>query len=215
MADTKISALTAASAALGADEIPVNEAGTTKKLTVAQLAAYPGNGGIYNANVPASAQSVSGNAQTYLTGSALSIPAGLQVSSIYRCKFYATKTAAGTGAPAINVYFGTNGTTADTARATITLSAQTAAIDTAEIEVEAVFRSVGSGTSAIIVATAKLSHALAATGFSTSNNGLAIATSGAGFDSTVANSKIGVGVNPGASAAWSVSKVVAELRNVT
>lgn len=37
MADVKISALTAASAALGADEIPVNEAGTTKKLTVTQL----------------------------------------------------------------------------------------------------------------------------------------------------------------------------------
>ncbi len=40
MPDTKISALTAAASALAADEIPVNEAGTTKKLTVEQLAAY-------------------------------------------------------------------------------------------------------------------------------------------------------------------------------
>lgn len=37
MADTKISALTAASAAADANEIPINEAGTTKKLTVAQI----------------------------------------------------------------------------------------------------------------------------------------------------------------------------------
>jgi hypothetical protein len=35
--DTKISALTAASAAAGANELVINEAGTSKKLTVAQL----------------------------------------------------------------------------------------------------------------------------------------------------------------------------------
>lgn len=42
MADAKISALTAASAALGADEIAINEAGTSKKLTVDQIDAYIG-----------------------------------------------------------------------------------------------------------------------------------------------------------------------------
>jgi hypothetical protein len=36
MADTKISALTAASAAAGTNEIPINEAGTTKKITLTQ-----------------------------------------------------------------------------------------------------------------------------------------------------------------------------------
>jgi hypothetical protein len=40
MADTKISALTAASAAAGANEIPINEAGASKKLTVTQLATF-------------------------------------------------------------------------------------------------------------------------------------------------------------------------------
>ncbi len=39
MSDTKISALPAASAALGADELPINEAGASKKLTVAQIQA--------------------------------------------------------------------------------------------------------------------------------------------------------------------------------
>lgn len=37
MADTKISALPAASAAAGANELPINEAGTTKKLTLEQI----------------------------------------------------------------------------------------------------------------------------------------------------------------------------------
>jgi hypothetical protein len=36
-ADTKISALTAAASALGADEFPVNEAGTSKKVTLTQV----------------------------------------------------------------------------------------------------------------------------------------------------------------------------------
>ena len=39
MADSKISALTAATSALGADELPINEAGTSKKLTVRLLLA--------------------------------------------------------------------------------------------------------------------------------------------------------------------------------
>lgn len=40
MADTKISALSAASAAAAANELAINEAGTSKKLTIAQIADY-------------------------------------------------------------------------------------------------------------------------------------------------------------------------------
>ena len=40
MADTKISALTAASAGAAANEFAINEAGTSKKLTLAQIEAY-------------------------------------------------------------------------------------------------------------------------------------------------------------------------------
>jgi hypothetical protein len=42
VADTKISALTAATAAAGANELPINEAGTTKKLTVDNIRDYCG-----------------------------------------------------------------------------------------------------------------------------------------------------------------------------
>ena len=41
MADTKVSALTAASAAADTDEIPVNQGGTSKKVTRAQLFTAP------------------------------------------------------------------------------------------------------------------------------------------------------------------------------
>lgn len=40
MADTKISDLTAVGTPAGTDEIPVNQAGTSKKLTLAQVASY-------------------------------------------------------------------------------------------------------------------------------------------------------------------------------
>lgn len=40
MADTKISALTAATAAAAANELPINEAGASKKLTIAQVQEY-------------------------------------------------------------------------------------------------------------------------------------------------------------------------------
>lgn len=43
MSDTKISALPAASAVLAADECAVNEAGTSKKVTAAQVATYVGS----------------------------------------------------------------------------------------------------------------------------------------------------------------------------
>ncbi len=212
MADTKISALAAATTAAGTDAFAVVQGGVSKQMTMAQLAAYPGAGGLYNANVPATALTPFAT-DTYLTGSAISIPAGLQANSIYRCLFYATKTAAGVATPIVSIRFGMAGSTADTARCTLTFAAQTAAIDTGLFELTAIFRTVGASTSAVIVAIGKISHALAATGFSTGNNGLTLATS-AGFDSTVATSKIGVSVNGGTSAAWSVSAVQAELRNV-
>lgn len=47
MADTKVSALTAATVAATSNELPINEAGTSKKLTVMQVLAAgrfaPGN----------------------------------------------------------------------------------------------------------------------------------------------------------------------------
>lgn len=49
MADTKISALTGASAAAGANELPINEAGTSKKLTVTQIQTFVNNAPVFAA----------------------------------------------------------------------------------------------------------------------------------------------------------------------
>jgi hypothetical protein len=48
VADTKISGLTAAAAALAADELAVNEAGTSKKVTLAQIGAVVSTLGSYS-----------------------------------------------------------------------------------------------------------------------------------------------------------------------
>lgn len=133
---------------------------------------------------------------------------------MYRCKFSVSKTAAGVVAPVINVRFGTAGSTADSSRATLTFAAQTAVVDTGFIEVFVTFRTVGSGTAAILEAVGTITHTLTATGLSTAATSIAITTTGTGFDSTVANSILGISVNGGTSAAWTIALVQAELYNL-
>ena len=139
---------------------------------------------------------------TYLAGSAISMPAGGPVAStVYHCVFDMVKTAAGTATAIVNVRFGTAGTTADTAILTFTFAAGTAVADTGKFELWAVFRTVGSGTSAVVTGTIGCSHALAATGLiSTGASGYGqFTTVSSGFNSTVAGSIIGVSFNGGTS----------------
>jgi hypothetical protein len=151
---------------------------------------------------------------TYLTGSSIAIPnSSLTAGARYKCIFNVTKTGAGTATPIIQVRIGTAGTTADTSRVTLTHSAQTAVIDEGTFEVYVTFRTVGSGTTAVIQAMSRLNHRLSITGLSTGVGEAKVGTS-AGFDSTVSNSIIGISVNGGASAAWTVNLVQAELNNL-
>lgn len=80
MADTKISALTAASAAADANEIPINEAGTTKKLTVAQIIT----------RALASLKASAANAKDTTNVSTLLTPANLLDVGAVRVLWYAT-----------------------------------------------------------------------------------------------------------------------------
>lgn len=72
MADTKVSALTAATAAAAANEIPINEAGTSKKLTVSLLRDFLGD---HKAHL-ASDHSVSTVAPTKVTSLDTTLVAG-------------------------------------------------------------------------------------------------------------------------------------------
>lgn len=210
MADTKISALTAVTTPAGTDEIPVNQGGTSKKLTLTQVNAYA---------EPVSAASVANQvvatSDTYIAGSGLTIvPSRLQAGTFYRCKLNIVKTGAGLAAPVISVRLGTLGTTGDTARNTLTLAAQTAVIDEGELEIMTNFRSVGSGTAAVIVSHSKLSHRLATTGLSVTATNSFVLSTGTAFDSTTVT-KMGLSINPGASSSWTVSLVQADLLNIT
>jgi hypothetical protein len=146
---------------------------------------------------------------TYLAGSALALPAGLiRATTGMYWVFDVVKTAAGTAAPTVIIRYGTAGAIGDTARVTFTFGAQTAAVDRGVIEVWANFRTVGSGTSAVLAGTAALKHQLATTGLNNTTTGYqTLAVTSSGFDSTPAGSYAGLSVNGGASAAWTVTVV--------
>jgi len=141
-------------------------------------------------------------ADTYLSGSNIVIPVAGDwlVNMTYYCQFDMTKTANGTATFIITIRMGTAGTTSDTAIQTITFAAGTAAIDEGIFEVYATFKSVGSGTSAVLVSSAKCSHHLAATGLvSTGASGTGIIkNTSSGFNSTTPTT-IGLSINGGAS----------------
>lgn len=208
--------LTGATLASG-DVVPVidvsnttdNASGSQAKTTIADLNTRLGP--VYNASVTNQTGFAS---DTYLVGSEVAIPASrLQAKSIYRCTFNAVKTGAGTATPIINLRFGTGAATTDTSRGQLTWSVQTGVIDEAMFDIWAVFRTVGSSTSAVLQSAGRLTHRLSITGFGTGVSESEIATSG-GFDSTVASSILGLSVNGGTSAAWTVSLVIAELINL-
>lgn len=157
-------------------------------------------------------------ADTYLAGSSISMPAGGPVvGTTYHCMFDMVKTAAGTAAFVVNLRYGTAGTTADTAIISFSFTAGTAAADTGLIEIWGHFRTVGSGTSAVFVAHAGLSHLLAATGLTTlgASGYAAITTVSSGFNSTPASSILGLSVNGGASFSGTNTIVEAQTFNLS
>src|SRR5256885_7519892 len=100
MADTKISALTAATSFLDADEFPVNEAGTSKKVSGTTLKAWVGT--VLN-NFSTASQAPAATTRTYLTGSNITVPVGkLRIGTFFRWKFNMTKTGAGTATSTID-----------------------------------------------------------------------------------------------------------------
>jgi hypothetical protein len=146
---------------------------------------------------------------TYLAGSSLLVSTG-QLKAGSRCRwiFDVSKTAAGVDAPVIAVRYGGAGAIADTVRATLTFPAQTAAADDGRFVIELTFNEVGAASIQVV---GTLTHGLAATGLSTSNSPTARAT---GSFTATANNYLGLSVNAGASAAWTVSMVHAVLENI-
>jgi hypothetical protein len=215
--DKSIADLTAVSTLADADVLAIVNAATTKKVSLTQLTAYfEQRARQHNASV--ANQGAGFASDTYVTGSNVAIPSGrLQAKTKYRAELDVGKTAAGTGTPVVTVRVGTNGSTADAARCTFTFAAaNTAAADEAKFEIMATFRSVGSGTSAVIQGQLLVAHQLTTTGFGGTGRGanMVFRNTGGGFDSTVANLQIGLSINGGTGAAWTVYQVHSVLENL-
>jgi hypothetical protein len=150
-------------------------------------------------------------AEIYLAGSALTVPSHLmQTGATFRWTVVLTKTA-GTGALVWIIRVGTAGTTADTARVTFTqASAPTSVTDTAFVDVVAVLRN--TGAAGVLAAGLRLNHVLAITGFSQLGTNVQQVTS-AGFDTTVANTIVGLTFNHQTAGAGNIEVVSAALEN--
>lgn len=195
----------------GGMSVQIDDRGIITVFSAGGIALGPiSTGGLYNHST--ATVSAGYAADTYMAGSNILIPAqGVRAGTRYRCKFNMTKTAAGTATPIVQIRIGTAATTADTSRCSFTFSAGTAATDTGMFIVDAVFRTVGSGTSAVLQGHCEL-VSQPTTGLSSLLKG--VATTSAGFDSTVANSYIGVSFNGGTSFSGTNQYVEAELFNI-
>jgi hypothetical protein len=148
-------------------------------------------------------------ADTYVTNSGLLVPSsGLQATMVFRWTLSASKTAAGVAAPTYIIRLGAAQALADTALLTLTGAAQTAVADNGLLYVRCVLRNVGAA--AILAGVAAWAKTQAGTaGFGGSIDGV----SGA-FDSTgKAGQFVGLSINGGAAAAWTITSVEAEIIN--
>lgn len=93
MADTKISALTAASAAASANELPINEAGSSKKITLAQVLAWLQTQGLPRVAKLTSDHAISSTTATEVTGlQVASLPVGTHAFEFFILAQSATAT---------------------------------------------------------------------------------------------------------------------------
>lgn len=195
----------------GAAALYVNS--TTKLLSKMDDAGAIQTVPLYRRNFSTAAQGAGFATDTYLTGSSINIPAGHPiVGTWYQLSFDVAKTAAGTATPIIIVRYGTSGAVGDAARLTFTFSAGTAAADVGVVTINALFRVVGA--SAVLQGRAEFRHGLSATTGLISQVSQALQVTSGAFDSSVASSIIGVSVNGGTSAAWTVAQVQAELTSL-
>jgi hypothetical protein len=162
-------------------------------------------------NVSTADQSPTAATLTYLTGSLIALPRTAQVGSIYRWKVHLAKSAAGTGTTSFDIRFGTNGTTADTARcSTGALDTETAIADEMVAEIWATVRG-PIGASCIVQSSWMFDDNLTTTGFSnTARKSQVKAVQSAAFDITPTGTKVGLTITSGAADVVTIRQVTAE-----
>ena len=162
-------------------------------------------------NASTAAQGAGFAADTYVTDSDILIPSfSMQAKTLFRWVISASKTAAGVAAPVYTFRIGAARTTADTSRLVITGPAQTAAADVGVITLHLVCRNVGAA--GVLQGTLSINHNGAGAGFA-NNDASAVEATSAGFDnqaSAIAGQFIGLSINGGASAAWTITQTRVE-----
>lgn len=219
MADAELNALSAIGSLADLDLLYAEDvsANAGVKVTLNQLVAYiEQRGRQHNSSV--AAQTPAAATDVYIVGSDVLIPdTRIQAKSKYKLELSITKGAAGTGTPTVTIRVGTAGSTADAARLTFTWpAANTAVADEMKLTIFVTFRTVGSGTTAVIEGMMLAEHELTTTGFggtALGSNIIVNATS-AGFDSTVSNLRIGCSINGGTASAWTIRQAQAILENL-
>ena len=169
-------------------------------------------------NAAIASQGAGFSSDTYVTNSDLTIPVfGFQAKTNFLWRISASKTAASTATPAYAIRIGSNKTTADTARLTLTGPAQTAVADIGTLYIMVTVQSVGA--SGVIQGTAWWNHR--GTAANTTTQGVGFANDGtghvegtsAGFDnSALGGQSIGLSINGGTSSSWTLTQCIAEAR---
>jgi len=209
MADTKISALTAATTLGNSDQFAVVQSSTSKSVTGTVLRDYMGN---TFSKVSTAAQSPSAGATTYLTNSSIAVPsAGLRAGTAFIWTIAFSKTAAGTAARSLLIKVGTAGTTADATIVTLTSGTPTAAADQGQMVVQFTIRT--TGASATSHGAYSAIHQSSTTGLFPNETEVKFA-SGSTFDSTTANLIVGLAITAGASEALTFEQIQVQAFNL-
>lgn len=162
-------------------------------------------------------QTTASGTDTYVAGSAIVIPNSrpLAIGTVLRWRVVGTKTAAGAAAWTVNVRFGTNGSTADTARlafAQVT-DVQTAAADAGVWDIECIVRG-PIGASCIVAGGLSFKHHLAVTGFSTVGNADVYQITSSAFDCTTSGMIVGLSIAPNTSGVFTFQAATGQVLNI-
>jgi hypothetical protein len=163
--------------------------------------------GILSRNSATASQGAGFASDTYVTNSGLLIPSfGMKAGMLFRWIITGSKTAASTAAPVYTIRSGSNQSTADTSRLALTTAAQTAVADNGTLFITAQVRNV-SASGVIAGAASWAKTQTGSIGFGGSIDGVS-----ASFDnSAMAGLYVGLSINGGASAAWTLTSCHAEL----
>jgi hypothetical protein len=184
--------------------------GYTIRSDATNFASYPAQ----LVNSSTTSQATFSTSDIYVAGSNITVTAGdFKAGGQYKCVFDMTKSA-GTGAIVITLRVGTLGTTGDAAIQTFTFGAGTAVADTGIFEVIATWRTVGSGTSAVMQGICRGTHNLATTGLFNNAGGFIVIGSpspSSGFASNTATT-IGLSFNGSTAFAGTATMVQSQLQ---